>query len=184
MSLPRKKTFVVFREAAKVGPYDERPMMPDDIQLQVGLSRNTHRQPFFLICEKDTLLAAFSGKGRVEFELTNVRYFPFEAGDHVYVPGGAPTRIDPESESLILRYKAREPGLEAVAWYCETCHAELYRHVFDPAKLPPQAGYLAGCEAFNADASLRGCEACDRQHPSIDLSPYNWAELARQLREP
>ena len=184
MPLPRKKTFVAFREAAKLGPYDERPMLPEDIHTQVCLSRNTHRQPFFLICEKDTLLTAFSGTGRVEFELTNVRHFPFEPGDHVFVPAGAPTRIDPDSESLIMRYKAREAGLEAVAWYCESCHAELYRHVFDTAKVPAQEGYLAGCEAFNGDPTLRHCQACDREHPPIDLSPYNWADLARQLREP
>lgn len=183
MPLPRKKTFVAFREASNVGPYDERPMLPEDIHLQVCLSRNTHRQPFFLICEKDTLLAVFSGTGRVEFELSSVKHFAFEPGDHVFVPAGAPTRIDPTSESLVMRYKAREAGLEAIAWYCESCHAELYRHVFDTAKVFPQEGYISGCEAFNADPALHRCDACERVHPSIDLAPYRWAELAQQLRE-
>jgi hypothetical protein len=184
MPLQRKKTFVAFREAKKLGPYDEYPMLPEDVQLQVCLSRNDRPQPFFLICEKDTLLAVFAGTGRVEFELTNVKYFPFEPGDHVFVPAGAPTRIDPGGESLIMRYKARDAGLEAVAWYCESCHVELYRHVFDTAKVYPQEGYLAGCQAFNADATLRRCGACEREHPTIDLAPYNWTEMARQLREP
>ncbi len=183
MPLPRKKTFVVFREAPKLGPYDERPMLPEDVQLQICLSRNDHRQPFYSICEKDTLLAVFSGTGRVEFKQTNVSYFPFEPGDHVFVPAGAPTRIDPQTESVIMRYKAREPGLEAVAWYCETCGDQLYRHTFDTARLHPQEGYLAGCQAFNADAELRRC-TCGWEHPAIALERYRWQDLAAQLRAP
>lgn len=35
MPLRRKKTFVVFKEAETVGPYDERPMLPDDVHLQI-----------------------------------------------------------------------------------------------------------------------------------------------------
>ena len=35
--MPRKKTFQVLREAAKVGAYDEMPMLPEDIQVQVHL---------------------------------------------------------------------------------------------------------------------------------------------------
>ena len=35
----RKKTFQVWREAVKVGAYDEMPMLPDDKQVQVHLSK-------------------------------------------------------------------------------------------------------------------------------------------------
>ena len=184
MPLRRKKTFIVFREAEKAGPYDERPMLPDKVQTQVCLSRNDHPQPFFLICAKDTLLAVFSGTGRVEFKHTGVLHFPLVPGDHVYIPAGAPTRVLPQTECVLLRYKAHEPGLEAVAWYCEGCDAELHRHVFDTATTYPQEGYLAGCRAFNADEALRSCEGCGWQHPQIDLAPYRWEQLAAQLREP
>mgnify|MGYP001549739477 CR=1 FL=1 len=54
--MPRKKTFQVLREAAKVGAYDDMPMLPEDIQVQVHLSRNDKPQPFHQICDKDTQL--------------------------------------------------------------------------------------------------------------------------------
>src|SRR5688572_23518867 len=116
MPLQRKKTFFVFREAPKLGPYDERPMLPDDVQTQIHLSRNDRPQPFYLICEKDTIVAVFSGTGKIDMRLTSVRWFPLEPSDHVYVPAGVATRLVPATESVIMRYKAREPGLEAVAW--------------------------------------------------------------------
>lgn len=182
MPLRRKKTFVVYREAKKLGAYDERPMLPDDIHIQVCLSRNDHPQPFFLICGKDTLLISFSGAGKVEFKGTGVHYFPLEPGDHVYVPAGTATRLVPETESVIMRYKAREPGLEAVAWYCEGCEAELYRYVFDTAETFAQEGYLAGSAAYNEDPARRRCSACEREHPAVDLAGYRWEALAEQLR--
>lgn len=183
MPLKRKKTFRVFREAKKLGPYDERPMLPADVQLQIFLSRNDRPQPFFLICEKDSLLMVFSGTGRVEFKHTSVHWFPLAPADHVYVPAGAATRLLPETESVIMRYKAREAGLEGVAWYCERCGGELHRHVFDTAQTVPQAGYLAGTQAFNADEALRRCGTCAAVHPSVDLEGYRWEQLAADLRE-
>ncbi|HLT35416.1 MAG TPA: hypothetical protein VK034_04000 [Enhygromyxa sp.] len=181
MPLARKKTFVVFNEAPKLGPYDERPMLPDSIQTQVFLSRNDRPQPFHLICEKDTLIAVFAGTGAVHMQLTSVRSFPLEPGDHVYVPAGTPTRLVPSSESIIMRYKAQHPGLEAVAWYCESCETELFRHTFDTAKTCSQAGYLDGCRAYNEDAGRRKCSSCGREHPAVDLAGYRWEQLAEQL---
>jgi hypothetical protein len=63
----RKKTFQVWREAAKVRAYSEMPMLPDDKQVQVHLSKNDRPQPFYLICGKDSLIALMSGAGKVEF---------------------------------------------------------------------------------------------------------------------
>jgi 3-hydroxyanthranilate 3,4-dioxygenase len=182
MTLPRKKTFFVFKEAPKLGPYDERPMLPDDVQTQIFLSRNDRPQPFYLICEKDTLVAVFSGTGKIELQLTSVRWFPLEPGDHVYVPAGAATRLVPDAESVIMRYKATEAGLEAVAWYCESCETELFRHVFDTARTFAQEGYLAGCNAYNDDPGRRRCSQCGREHPAVDLAGYRWETLAEQLR--
>lgn len=180
MPLRRKKTFIIPREAGQLGPYDERPMLPDDVHMQVYLSRNDRPQPFFLICEKDTVLAVFSGTGNVEFRGTSVNAYALEPGDHVYVPAGTPTRLVPTTESVILRYKAREPGLEGVAWYCDACHGELARRVFDTRVTHAQAGYLDGVRWFNADAQRRSCR-CGWQHPAVDLSPYRWEQLAADL---
>ncbi len=182
MPLPRKKTFVVFKEAPKLGPYDERPMLPDSVQTQVYLSRNDRPQPFWLICAKDTIVAAFSGTGKIELQLTSVRWFPLEPGDHIYVPAGAATRLVPETESIIMRYKAQHPGLEAVAWFCEGCERELFRHTFDTAQTFAQEGYLAACRAYNEDPAKRRCDECGREHPAVDLAGYRWEALTEQLR--
>ena len=180
--MARKKTFQIFREAPKLGPYDERPMLPDDIDLQVHLSRNDRAQPFHLICEKDTLLAQMSGRGRVEFRLSSVASFTLAPGDYVYVPAGTPHRLVPDSASVTLRYKPAQAGLEAVAWFCPGCGAELARETWDTAETIPQDAYLAACTRFNADASLRRCVACGTAHEPIDLVPYRWAALADEIR--
>jgi 3-hydroxyanthranilate 3,4-dioxygenase len=182
MPLPRKKTFVVFREAEKLGPYDERPMLPESNQTQVYLSRNDRPQPFYLICEKDTVITVFSGTGTVELQLSSVRSFPLEPGDHIYVPAGTPTRLVPKTESIIMRYKASEPGLEAVAWYCESCDEELFRHTFDTARTFAQEGYIEGCRNFNEDPARRRCSKCGSEHPAVSLDGVRWDELAQQQR--
>ncbi len=180
--MARKKTFQIFREAKKSAPYDERPMLPDTIDVQVHVSRNDRPQPFFLICEKDTLIAQVAGEGHVEFKDTAVARFALAPGDYVYVPAGAPHRLVPAGESVNLRYKAARAGLEGVAWYCETCGGEIYRDVWDTAATLPQEGYLETVQRFNGDAALRVCAGCGTEHPEIDLKPYRWEALASDLR--
>src|ERR1700689_979925 len=101
----RKKTFQALREAAKLGAYAEKPMLPDDKQVQVHLSRNDRPQPFYLICGKDSLLALMSGAATVEFKGTAIDHFALKPGSFVYVPAGAPHRIVPSESSVTLRYK-------------------------------------------------------------------------------
>ena len=180
--MARKKTFQILREAPKLGPYDERPMLPDDIDVQLHLSRNDRPQPFHLICEKDTLLAQISGRGRVEFRSTSVTSFALGPGDYVYVPAGTPHRLMPDSPSVTLRYKPALPGLEAVAWFCPGCGGELARETWDTVATVSQSAYLAACERFNADAVLRRCAGCGAAHEPVDLSPYRWAALADEIR--
>ena len=110
----RKKTFQALREGAKVGPYDEMPMLPDDKQVQVHLSKNDRPQPFYLICGKDTLLSLVSGAATVEFKGTAVDHFALTPGSFVYVPAGAPHRIVPAETSVMMRYKQMDAGLEGV----------------------------------------------------------------------
>jgi hypothetical protein len=179
----RKNRFDTFKEAPQRGPYDEFPMLELGIDPQVHLSRNAIAQPFFLICEQDTVLAQAAGEARVEFRNSSVNYFNMELGDYVYVPGGTPHRIVPKSESIHLRYKAEHPGLEAAAWYSERTGEEISRVTWDCADELPQAAYLRACTAFNGDAKMRTCPTTGAVLPQIDLGPFRWAEIAAEIHE-
>ena len=54
----RKNRFETYKEAAARGNYDEFPMLELGIDPQLHLSRNNEAQPFFLICEQDTIVPA------------------------------------------------------------------------------------------------------------------------------
>ena len=181
--MARKQRFAAFDEAQKRGPYDEYPMLPAGIDPQICLSRNDRQQPFYLICEHDTVLVNMSGEGRVEFPDGPVRYHPVVPGDFVYVPSGTPHRFAPDGECVQLRYKAEHPGLEAVAWYCEGCGAEVTREVWDTEEELPQAGYLRACLEFNAGTDRRTCSSCGQVHDKIDLTPYGWEAVAAEVSE-
>jgi hypothetical protein len=162
----RKNRFEIFVAARDRGPYDEFPMLEGGIDPQLHLSRNAIPQPFFLICEQDSMIAQLAGDARVEFRGSSVVYFDMELGDYVYVPAGTPHRIVPKSPSIHVRYKAADPGLEAVAWYDGDSSNEVARVTWDCALEIPQEAYLRACAA-------RG----------IDVSPYRWAEVAADIRE-
>jgi hypothetical protein len=178
----RKRQVNVFEDAREAGPYDDFPVLPPDMDPQVHLSRNDRRQPFYLICERDTVLAQVSGEAVVAFAAGPVRYFTLEPGDYVYVPAGTPHQITPRSESVQLRYKAKAPGLEGVAWYCPTCGAEVAREEWDTAAELPQDAYWRICQAFNADATRRKCARCSAEHPTVDLAGIRWPEVAAAIR--
>jgi 3-hydroxyanthranilate 3,4-dioxygenase len=174
----RKKTFQLWREAAKLGAYDEMPMLPEDKQVQVHLSKNDRPQPFYLICGKDTLLALMSGAAQVEFSGTAVDRFTLKPASFVYVPAGALHRIVPTESSIMMRYKQMHAGLEGVAWYCDECDAEIYREVWDTATTLSQLKYNEVSSRFAADTSLRTCRHCGSVHPALDLAGFRWAEVA------
>jgi 3-hydroxyanthranilate 3,4-dioxygenase len=177
----RKKTFQLWREAAKVGAYDEMPMLPDDKQVQVHLSRNDRPQPFYLICGKDTLISLMSGAATVEFKGTGIDHFALKPGSFVYVPAGTPHRIVPTETSITLRYKQMHAGLEGVAWYCDNCDAEIHRQVWDTAATLSQLKYDEISSHFAADASLRTCRNCGSTHPAPDLEGFRWSEVAHEI---
>ena len=170
-----------FRAAREVGSYDELPVLPESIDFQVHLSRNSIAQPFFLICEHDTMVAQLLGEGRIEFQLSNVLYHTLEPGDHVYVPAGTPSRLIPEGECVQIRYKPQHAGLEGVAWYCERCRTELWRYEFATAEELPQHAYKRACEQFNAEVSRRVCSNCGWEHPTLELRDMRWEDVARSL---
>ncbi len=181
--MKRKNRFDSFEEAAKRGSYDEMPMLELGIDPQLHLSRNEVVQPFFLICAQDTVLAQMSGKARLEFADSSVNYFDLVMGDFVYIPAGAPHRIRPQGESVNLRYKAAQPGLEAVAWYSDRARAETARITWDCAEEMPQEAYLRACEAYNADERMRTCPVTQDVAPEIDLSSFSWKNVAEEIRE-
>ncbi len=179
--MAQKARFDAFDEGERHGPYDEYPILPPESDLQVCISRNDRPQPFHLLCEHDTVLVTMSGTGRVEFAEGPARYHSYEPGDFIYVPGGTPHRIVPAAPSVQLRYKAVDPGLEGVAWHCGSCGAEVAREVWDTAEELPQEGYLRACTAFNADVGRRKCPRCSTAHEAIDLAPYRWTDIAKEV---
>jgi len=184
--MPRKKTFQTFREAQKIGPYAEMPMLPDDIQIQLRLSRNDRAQPFFALFSRDTLLLLMSGGGQLEFREAPMRTFSLEPGDCVYVPAGVPHRLLHNAESVVLRHVPQEPMLEGVAWVCEKCDRELHREIWNTAERLSQEAFAMACAAFNADERSRTCQNCGALYPLIEVSPFGWgeaAELARVTRD-
>ena len=171
-----------FKAAAEVGPYDEFPVLVAGIDPQVYLSRNDRPQPFYLICEKDSLLAQMAGTGRLLLKYSPVLWEAMQPGDFVYIPAGTPHRYLPTTESLQTRYKADPAGLEGVAWFCDGCGTEIAREEWDTAERLPQDGYWQACEAFNASLERRNCSDCGQVPPELDLSGMRWPEIAAQLR--
>ncbi len=180
--MARQLVFFAYDEAKNAGPYDERPMLPADVDLQVHMSRNDRRQPFYLICQHDSVLVTMSGTGEVEYKDAPVLRQAYALGDFIYIPAGTPHRIAPAGESIHLRYKLPESDREGVAWFCDGCGAELHRTVFDLNAMPAQEGYLEACTAFNADAALRTCKSCGKIHPAVDLAPYRWRQIADEQK--
>lgn len=172
----------VFDLALEIGPWDERPVAPSFADPQVCMSRGSSAQPFFLICEKDTVVMQIIGSADVQLRYTGMRHTRLEVGDILYVPAGTPCRIEPREESIHLRYKAINPGLEGVAWFCPSCDAEVRRYEFDAELLPVQLGYLDACRAFNAEPEHRTCGVCQTIHPAIDIEGYRWAQIAEESR--
>jgi 3-hydroxyanthranilate 3,4-dioxygenase len=158
-------------------------MLPDEIDVQLYLSRNDRPQPFYLVCEKDTLVAQLDGEGQIEFKGSSVNAFPLAPGDYIYVPAGTPHRLIPTSESVVLRYKPRNPGLEAVAWYCGGCGTEIHRDTWDTAKAISHEKYEEACHAFNDASERRTCADCGAVHDTLDLSPYRWEQIAADIRQ-
>lgn len=181
VDIRRKNAWNLIRDRAKFSNFDEYPVLKEDVDPQLHVSANSVDQPFFVILEKDNVLASMSGRAQVQFKGASVLYFDLEPGDHVYVPAGIPHRIVGASNALHLRYKAREAGLEAVAWYCDHCAEELDRYVWDNAQQVAQAGYHTAVTRFNEDAHRRICKSCGHEHPVIDLTPFRWDALAATL---
>lgn len=180
--MERRRMLHAFKAARETDNYSDTPVLPAHVDPQVHLSRNTVAQPFHLICGKDTVIAQLSGTAVLHLKDSSVNRFSMDVGDHVYVPAGTPHRLVPTEESVQLRYKPREAGLEGVAWYCPGCDRELHRVEWDTADTVSQRAYHDSCVAFNNDETLRHCTGCGALHPCIDLAPFaSWQALGEQL---
>jgi 3-hydroxyanthranilate 3,4-dioxygenase len=180
--MARRPQYDTLAQIGQRGAYDEYPIFPPGKDPQLCLSHNDRAQPFHLICEQDTVLAQLSGTGRISFVGGEVRYFDMKPGDFVYVPAGFAHRYTAATPAIQYRYKAEHPGLEAVAWYCPKCAAEIHRETWDTARELPQEGYLRATVRFNADAALRTCKTCGTVHPAVDVSQLRWGDIAKELR--
>ena len=161
-------------EAANTGAYAEKSVLPDDLDIELKLSRNEALQPFFLVCQHDTVLIAMSGKGQVHFRQSSVSRFRYGAGDFIYVPAGTPHRIEPAEETIHYRYKLPESRLEAVAWFCDSCGSEIHRDTWELEKEPSSVAFTRACAQFNDDAVRRTCQSCGVNHPTVDVSQMDW----------
>jgi hypothetical protein len=181
-NVERKRFFNVLPLAAEARSYDERPVLLEHIDPQLHLSRNSIPQPFFLICDKDTVLVSMSGEAVVDFRDCSVLQHRLVPGDYVYVPAGTPHRIVPSSPSLHVRYKARESNLEGVAWYCDACNTERYRTEWNAASVLPQEGYAQACRHYASAIAGTPCAKCGERAPALDLGDTRWDALAEALR--
>jgi 3-hydroxyanthranilate 3,4-dioxygenase len=180
--MDRRRMLNAFKAGAELGPFDEFPVLTAGINPQVHLSRNDRPQPFFLICERDCVLAQQSGTARVYFKHSSVLWHDVAPGDMVYVPAGTPHRFVPITESLVARYKAEPAGLEGVAWYCDGCGEELERVEWDTSQELPQAAYARATRSFNAEVGRRTCGTCARVHPPVEVDGLRWEAIAAELQ--
>ena len=67
LSLRRRRQFSILKELPNLRSLDEFPLTDPEIDPQVHVSKADVDQPFFLICEKDTVLVQMTGEGRVVF---------------------------------------------------------------------------------------------------------------------
>lgn len=180
LKLRRRNRFNFLREAERLGSFDEFPMLRPDVDPQLHVSRNSVDQPFFLICEKDSVIAQPLGASRIELRHGPVRYFDTEAGDFVYIPAGFAHRVRTIRPGILLRYKARDFGGETVIWFCDGCGEGLRSHQLS-ADRPVQAGYADACDGFNADEDARRCGICGTTHAPLDLKPFRWRAVAEAV---
>lgn len=179
--MARKRRFMTYKESKKRGFFDEYPMLTDDVDPQLHMSCGLGAQPFWLVCEKDSMVALMSGRATIEFKDSPVLYEDMGLGDFVYIPAGTPTRMTNHEETIHYRYKALDAGLEAVAWYCDSCGAALYRETWDTADEVPQKAYLRITEAFNDSEDMRTCKSCGQIHDEVDISDNNWHKISEEL---
>lgn len=181
LKIRRKNNFNILREARKLGSFDDFPLLRPEVDPQLHVSVNSVDQPFFLTGKKDMVLSQMSGRSRIVFAGGPVRYFDLVPGEFVYIPAGMPHRVLTAEDGIQVRYKAREPGTETVAWKCANCGSEVHSVSFDASSAPAQIGYQSACEAFNSDPALRKCHNCGTEADPVNLGTFRWPRVVEAL---
>ncbi len=180
--MARRRMLQAFEAAKDIGNYADVPVMPVDVDPQIVLSRNWERQPFYIAFEEDTVIALMSGRARVALRDTNVNYWPMIPGDHVYVPAGTPHRLEPEEESVLIRFIGNDPAFRAAVFACDRCGEELDRLEWkQDLEVEAIAIYSEVARRFNEDPVRRTCSACGAVAEEISLERLGWpAESAHR----
>jgi len=82
-------------------------------------------------------------------------------GDIFYLPPNVPhsPQRGPNTVGLVIEYK-REEGMEdGLAWFCESCHNELYREPFDLQNIETDMPEIF--DKYYSDQSKRTCDRCN-----------------------
>jgi hypothetical protein len=178
----RRRNLNLLDEAEHLCSYDELPLIPAKIDLQLTASRNTKVQPFFFCAMHDMVLAFLSGTGRVEFRNSPLAFSSVKLGDYLYIPARTPHRVFPDSPLITVRYKLCDSGLEAAIWYCDGCEAEVNRYEYDSGCEIPQEQWGRACQEYNSKIELRTCRDCGAANEPLDLSGLRWGEIGEALR--
>lgn len=109
-------------------------------------------EEFFFQLEGDMLLKVVQD-GRI----TDV---PIRAGEVFLLPAHVPHSPQrfPNTVGLVIE-RVRRPGeIDGLAWFCENCHAELYREEFELTDIETQ--FPPVFERYYASLAHRSCRQC------------------------
>jgi mannose-6-phosphate isomerase-like protein (cupin superfamily) len=173
--MDRRRVIPAFKTAAEIGNYEDVALIPEDVDPQVELSRNSVTQPFYVVIAEDTVLAQMSGRSTVRMKYSSANRFTTRTGDHVYVPAGTPHRIEPLETGVLVRYTSNEPVRRGAAFFCEHCDEEIYRLEWEhDGSVTPVTVYTEVLKRFNGDESGRVCSNCSEIAETISLDELGW----------
>jgi mannose-6-phosphate isomerase-like protein (cupin superfamily) len=173
--MPRRRMLQPMEVAAKAPNYADVAVLPADVDPQITVSHNAVDQPFFLAFEEDTVLALMSGSSTVHLRDSNVLRYPLTQGDHVYMPGGTPHRIEVKDEGVLLRYVTNEPAIRAAIFACAECDGEVYRLEWRQDQSDDAVAiYAEVASRFNAEEVRRTCRTCGTVADDVPLERLGW----------
>lgn len=177
--MPRRRMLQPMEVAAKAPNYADVAVLPADVDPQITVSHNAVDQPFYLAFEEDTVLALMSGRSVVHLRGSNVLNYPLAQGDHVYMPGGTPHRIEVREEGVLLRYVTNEPAIRAAIFTCAECDSEVYRLEWRQDQSDDAVAiYTEVATRFNEDEVRRTCRTCGTVAPQVSLEHMGWQSVA------
>jgi len=171
--MDRRRMLHAFKAAKETGNYEDAAVLPEHLDPQVHLSRNSVPQPFYLVCEHDTIVGQLSGAAHIRLRASSVNAFTMGPGDMVYVPAGTPHRIEPMTPSVQIRYKVRGSEREAAVWTCAHCGGQVARLDWRLTD-PPSAAYAPACQWFNEQFAGTRCPGCGQPVAAVDLQELAW----------